>query len=359
MRVATFNVENLFDRPKILNLPHAPDSRNLLAKVDRLNALIRKTNYTDATKASILELHEALKEYINIEEDIGKLFKRSGTKIIGIKASGAADWKGGIQFKRSQFSDRQRENTGLVLKKINADIQCLVEVEGNQALAAFNAEILNRKFSRHLSIDSPRDPRGIDLGVYAGKPEFGTIRTNAFDKQGNSFIWSRDCLEIEFILPSGKSLHLLANHLKSKLTIGNSDSDARRKAQAARLAEILQTRYDLAKEYVIVAGDFNDTPDSKPLKQIFAVPGLQDVFDVAQTPAEDRWTYFFQNRREQIDYILVSDALAKKLTGVEVFRRGMSAVAEGLIPEIAPYPGFTSATTAASDHAAIAADFDL
>lgn len=359
MRIATFNVENLFDRPKILNLEDTAESSRLLAKVDKLNTLLKLKSYTDATKAKILDLYEALKGYIDIQEDVGKLFKKSGTKIIGVQASGAVDWYGGIQFKRKEFTDKQRSNTGFLIKQINADIQCLVEVEGNQALNDFNSEILKRRFSIHLSIDSPRDPRGIDLGVYGRGAHFGNIRTNAFDKEGNSFIWSRDCLEVEFILPSGKSLYMLANHLKSKLTLGKGDSDERRMRQAERLVEILEDRYDLKKDYVIVAGDFNDTPDSAPMKKIGAVKNLTDVFDLSDTPLEDRWTYYYKKKRTQIDYLFASEALAQKFTGVELFRRGMTAVAKGEIPEISPYPQFDGFSTAASDHAAIAADFDI
>jgi predicted extracellular nuclease len=178
MRIATFNVENLFDRPKILNGQDSVETKSALADVGKLDKLLKKKIYSPADKKEIVRLRKLLAPYIVIQEDIGKLMTTTGRVV----ATGAADWIGGIQFKRAQFSDQQRINTGFVIDTINADVQCLVEIEGNQALADFNREILQQKFQYHVSIDSPRDPRGIDLGIYSKTHALGQLRTNAFDR---------------------------------------------------------------------------------------------------------------------------------------------------------------------------------
>ena len=50
---------------------------------------------------------------------------------------------------------------------------------------------------------------------------------------------------------------------------------------------------------MIIAGDFNDTPGSAPLKPLLNNSGLFDTLAVANVSADQRWTYYFGN------YILV------------------------------------------------------
>lgn len=75
------------------------------------------------------------------------------------------------------------------------------------------------------------------------------------------------------------------NHFKSKL--GDPEkSDKRRTAQATRVSAILRDRYNLKTQCVIVARDFNDTPDSVPLRRLLDNPGLPDALEVANVPAD-------------------------------------------------------------------------
>lgn len=364
IRLATFNVENLFDRPLILNLKDQEKAAELLDMVKALQLLITKPSYSPADKSEIFRLYQELKDYIEIQEDVGKLFRRSGGfAITGVSASGASSWYGGITFKRSAFKTKQRENTAAMIKKINADIQCLVEVEGMKTMEDFNSNLLSRRFKQFLSIDSPIDPRGIDLGLYLRDPTIASIRTNMFDRQGSKQIWSRDCLEVACKLPSGETLHVLINHFKSKFGGDTPDAIAKRTRQAERVVEIVGERYDPAKDLYAVMGDLNDTPDSVPMHSMMNTALFKDVFDVTGRPADDRWTYYYggnpvAKRRTQIDYIFVSPKLAQKVRSVDVLRRGMSAVAEGKILGVTPYSDFTG-QTAASDHAAIVVELDL
>ena len=111
---------------------------------------------------------------------------------------------------------------------------------------------------------------------------------------------------------------------------------------------------------MIVLGDFNDTPDSAPLEPLLTVEGLNDVFDVAkpEIPRERRWTYHYK-KNEQIDYILISDALVAALEKVEVERRGIADLDDFSNGEQRSFETVTSWRNAASDHAAIVATFAL
>lgn len=356
IRFASFNVENLFSRARVLNHRSNAAVAGQLAKIEELNKRIHQTTpFTPADKRRILELYDELKEVIDIRENRGdKLFNRAKTKVV---AASGADWDGELMFEREEFTKVTRENTAQVIKSLKADVACLVEVEDRQALAEFNSQLLDsRKFKYPFCIDG-NDPRGIDVALLSNFP-LVSIKTHIFDGPGNSRTFSRDCLRTELQLPDGRSLHVLCNHFKSK-SGGESESDARRERQAKRVAEILQ-EYNLSKDLVIVAGDLNDTPDpDSPLRPLLDVPRLSDVLALAHpTDATARWTYHFR-KPEQIDFVLVSEPLKVALKDAGVERRGIHDLARLTGGKETQFKDVTSWSNAASDHGAVWAEFEI
>ena len=361
-RVASFNVENLFSRAKILNLRDHSAVDGKLKLVDQLNGLINKQSaFTAAQKQQIVDLYGNLKDYITIRENRGKkLFNRAKTKVV---AKSGTDWDGEIDFKRAQFSELARANTARVVKSVKADIACIVEAEDRLSLKAFDTDLLNSRFKYEMLLDG-NDPRGIDVGIYSRFP-LGGIWTHMFDKQGSTTVFSRDCPEYEVLLPNGKSLFMLCNHLKSKGYDSGGTASARRKMQAAAVADILRG-YDLAKDWVVVAGDMNDTPDSEPLKPLVQVKNLFDVLELQfGKQSKLRWTYEYQGKFDQIDHVLVSKPLKDAFVKAGVERRGIYNLEEltkkagGDIPLEVQYDTVTHWTNAASDHGAVWAEFKL
>ena len=60
LRLATFNVENLFDRAKALNTTTWEEGRPVLAAFDRFNTLANQAVYSEADKQAMLEALETL-----------------------------------------------------------------------------------------------------------------------------------------------------------------------------------------------------------------------------------------------------------------------------------------------------------
>jgi len=143
-------------------------------------------------------------------------------------------------------------------------VLCTVEVENRDVLGRFNSQVLGtNRFAHHMVIDG-NDPRGIDVGILSNLP-LRNVRTHVDDMDGSSHVFSRDCAEYELVLPSGASIWTLCNHFKSKGFGGQAANDVRRKKQAQRVAQVLAENFVLARDLVVVAGDFNDTSDSDPL----------------------------------------------------------------------------------------------
>lgn len=359
LRIASFNVENLFARAKVLNFRDTADGTALLKQIAEFQELIQRPSYA-GIKGQIKSRYNALKDYIEVREDRGKLFKRRGWAIVGVhpETDGAGDWDGSIEFKKERFSELTRENTARVIKDVKSDVACIVEAENRPVLNDFDGHLLGDRYPFNMLIDG-NDTRGIDVGVLSKHP-IGRVITHIFDKQGRSRIFSRDCLEVEILLPGPRSLHMLCNHFKSKLN-NDPSADDRRKLQASTVAKFLE-KYDLQTDLVVVAGDFNDTPDRPVLRPLLDVADLHDVLAL-QFPNEPkkRWTYFY-NGFNQIDYVLVSKPLKEAFVKAGVERRGIYAVKQltenvaGIDPEQS-YDTVTGPTNAASDHGAVWAEF--
>ena len=363
-RLASFNVENLFGRAKVFNYKDQNVGNRILSDIDKFSKLLRKKSYTPYVKGKILTLYNTgLKDYIKVRENRGKLFKYSGWAVTGVAASGAGDWDGEIEFKRARFNDIGRKNTAKVIKDTRADIVCIAEVENRPVLRAFDTHLLNSRYKYEMLIDCNNDPRGIDVGLYS-KFDIGGIWTHMFDKMGNKSVFSRDCLEVELFLPDGQPLYILCNHFKSRGYDYDGTSNAKRKRQATRVAEILKD-YDLRKDWVVVAGDLNDNPASKPLEPLLSVRNMHDVLKL-QYPNDPmkRWTYHY-NSFEQIDFLLVSKPLKERFRKAGVERRGMynlknlTTSSNGTVDVEQQYSKVTHASNAASDHGAVWAEFDF
>lgn len=355
LKIGTFNVENLFSRAKVINFQNEEHGAELLEIIKQLDTELEKTEYD---KPAIMALYEQVENVISIEADKGSFFKTvNGKRTVAPK--GRADWYGRIVYRRDTFSDVTRRNTAKVIRAINADVLCMVEVESRPVLKEFCTDVLSssgafKRYTHHMLIDG-NDDRGIDVSLASRFP-IRNLCSHIDDKNGTREIFSRDCLEAEVVLPNGTSIWMLLNHFKSKLGIP-ADTAAKRKLQTTRVAQILNEKYDLKKDLVVVAGDFNDTPDSDALAPLLSVPNLFDVVKLKLADA-DRWTYHL-NSNEQIDFLLVSKPLVDALQSVTIERRGIWKVDQFSGGTIQPFNTITKFVESASDHAAIVAEFSL
>jgi len=371
MRLASYNVENLFDRAKVMNLDTWADGRAVLEKFALLNQLLGKPGYSAADKRRMVQLLADLgleksdrSKFVILRRSRGDLLKRPKAGGIEILADGRADWSGSLELIDEPVDDEAMRNTARVLKELNADVIGVVEAESRPALAAFNTEILGGVGGtpfRHVMLIDGNDERGIDVGLMTrdGFP-IGTLRSHVDDRTGGGVpVFSRDCPEFEVTAPSGATLLVLVNHFKSKGYGSQADSNAKRHAQAERVAAIYRERRAAGAELIAVIGDFNDAPTSAPLKPLVRDTDLTDIFAL---PDFDDGGYpgthgLCGGISTKLDYILLSPALTSRVQAAGVFRKGMW-------PGVRPvrwetFPEVAAPKNAASDHAALWVDLDI
>lgn len=369
MRLASYNVENLFERPAIMNLPSWDDGRDILNHYAKLTKLLESETYTGSIREQILDTAEELgiknkpkSRYVELKEVRRKLFRRPQGKPVEVAVSGRGGWVGWVELVKARVTEAQVANTARVIKDVNAHVIGIVEAEHRTGLQSFNEQAIKSvggKRYEHVMLIDGNDDRGIDVALMTRSAyPIERMRSHVDDRDGASRIFSRDCPEYCLALPNGTNLWILVNHLKSKGYGSTASSNARRKRQAQRVREVYDGLAASGEKLIAVLGDMNDTPDSDPLtpltqngstlKDIFAWP----QFDDGGRPG----THGNCAASAKLDYILLSPDLFGAITAAGVFRMGMWGGKNG---DLWPRYEMDGPQDAASDHAAIWVDLAI
>ena len=370
MRVATFNVENLFDRPRIMNLDDWDDGRPVLDQYNELSDLLEKPIYATADKARMIQLLTALGlarsdtgPFVILRRNRGSLVTRRRNGQLEIKARGRSDWIGWLELRDAPVNATAILNTARVIRDLDADILGLVEAEHRIALAEFNRDLLpvvaGQPYRNIMLIDG-NDSRGIDVGLMTRDGyDIGLMRSHVDLRENGIPVFSRDCPEFQVRTPAGETIWVLLNHLKSKGYGRPADNDSRRQKQADYIAQFYRRLHDAGESLIIVMGDLNDTPDSDPLRPLLRATDLRDATEHSTfDPGEfaGRGTFRLGNDQDKIDYLLLSPALFDRVRASGIFRKGAWP---GSRPRRwTVYPELVGKIHAASDHHALWADIE-
>ncbi|MGQ0502467.1 MAG: endonuclease/exonuclease/phosphatase family protein [Panacagrimonas sp.] len=365
LRLASFNVENLFSRPIAMGYEDNAKGQPFLDAYHELNSLFAHPVYSDEDKARIVELMSTFKltgtrpnnKHLEFRKLRGTLLAKRGGRY-EVVAGGRADWVGWIELKEKEVNDRAILNTARVIAAVDADIIVLVEVEDRPGLQKFHDGVLlpllketGRGGYPYLLLIDGNDARGIDVGILSRFP-ITDISTHVFDLPGAPPIFSRDCAEYFIEVPGipGRLL-VMANHFASQ---GSDPTGTRRRApQAARVKQIVDDRLAQGFTHVLVAGDLNDEPDSTSLAPLVQHSPLKDALHAfaAQIDPTGKRLGTYGTGKAQLDYLLLSAPLLAAARGAGIERRG------GYAPRsFKSFDTVKSERDQASDHQAIWVD---
>lgn len=389
-RLATFNVENLFSRPRLFAAGDDAGATDALRGAAALQRLLDAKVY-NADEILRVWNEGRLARYVTVRCDRVNasdarsqrffFFQRDGDEsspAVSINSAirGRADWIGGIDLYGETLSGSQVQAIGKVIRRVDADVIGLCEVEDRRTLETFNVQVLGRKYPYCMLIEG-NDERGIDVGILSKHP-IVSLRSNAstvdpaekMRRDGSTpRLFNRDCLEAVIDLPGGRGrLSVLVAHLKAK---GGSaalevDTDRKRIRQSEEIARIVAERHARQGQpyRVAVVGDLNETPDragangaalggrQTSIDAVLTGSGLFDIIrhtlgrEASYTHVEERGG---QVRKGQIDYILLSPDLKAAAVSCGIDRSGQALWG----------PRAVTRAAAASDHAALYVDFDL
>ncbi len=367
MRLATFNVENLFRRPVVLDQPTWADGREQLNDYTKFNGIISKASYSGADKqwlVDFLDRYDMADRRIGkddpfqLNEVRGKLFKvPKGQTKAEIIVDGRGDWDGWLELRRHNVNHVAIENTARVVEALSADVLAVVEAEDRIALQRFNDSYLVPQgvgFMYNMLIDG-NDERGIDVGLYSKHP-IRSIHSNIGLGLPAERTFSRDCAEFEIETPGGDAIWVLVNHFKSKGYGSASSSNARRERQAKAVAEIYRNRV-ARNPKVAVVGDLNDTLGEHAAGAADPADGPRGRDEPPALSQRQRPSARHLRLGRQVEQDRLHPAVAGAV-GDGVRRRRRAARRGVWAPRTFPhFPEIGSAVEAASDHAAVWVDF--
>jgi endonuclease/exonuclease/phosphatase family metal-dependent hydrolase len=370
MKLASYNVENLFLRARALDQVDPRAGKAALQDQAKLNVLLQKECYTAADKKQILRLLKQLGlrndddggEYALLRQNRGHLLKRPTTGPVQVVANGRADWLGWVELKAQEVNVTATRATARVVKDLDADVLAIVEAESRPALVRFSDNLVRDAGGRpfgHIMLIDGNDDRGIDVGIMTRAPfAITSMQSHVDDKDAKGTVFSRDCAAYTVSTPNGNAIVVLVNHLKSKGFGGAKANDAKRRRQARRIKKIYEGLRKAGHKFVAVVGDMNDTPDSNALAPLLQHSDLKDISQHRHFTNDGRpGTFKNGTASNKIDYILLSPALFKQTRGGGVFRNGVWGGKNGdMFPH---YAEITTEQEAASDHAAIWAEIDV
>jgi endonuclease/exonuclease/phosphatase family metal-dependent hydrolase len=259
------------------------------------------------------------------------------------------------------FDSKTRELTASAIKELNADVLALQEIEAMDTLKKFSTQFLCTSGFKYKCLIDANDPRFIDVAVLSKYP-FAYIRTYQYDRtpSNTSYVFSRDCLEVGVELPSGSVFPIFVNHFKSMMD-GRPQTMSRRKIQAERVVQILNTRFNNnpgAATWAVL-GDLNDYLPSPGLDPLLRQPWLENA--IQRLPSAEQWTHYYSKKKEyhQLDYILLSYSLVNANSGVLPYieRRGLPKRA---MQYTGPrFPGVGNSDPKASDHCPIVIELNV
>ncbi len=238
-----------------------------------------------------------------------------------------------------------KQITAQAMRACNADVFALQEVEDLDTLKKFRDQYLGgREAWPHAIVIDGNDPRRIDVGVLSRFP-IVHVRSwqHLWSTRADAPRFNRDCLEVDVYEPGMGIVTLYINHFKSMRAPNRSTGPGRgltrerRVGQANAVKALVRERFgDAVNDAAfVVLGDLNDhLEDSSEgrsgIRDLVEWDAVENIVD--RMPEQERWTHHFQGYKRdnippgyrQLDFILPSRKLAALNAAVPIIeRRGL------------------------------------
>ena len=375
MKIATFNIQNLFHRDKSLAKIQAENA--VINWLDEMDHLIRKYSKTasDLNRIKYISLllgfeKMSSKSYAVMRKRGGELFFRECHTSGEMKANSLTDWTGWLALQTIPVDPLATLNKARIIAEVNADVLVLQEVEDRNSLFDFNNQFLP-KFNgvpyRELLVLQGNDGRGQEIGMLTKNGfQIQEIRTysNELDDSGKP-VFDKNLVKYEITTPSKNKIYLLAVHLLEQGK-DKENCDALRFRQARRIAEIYRQLRDQGKEHVIVAGTLNAVPYCFSLAPLLQKTDLKDVskhssFNVAGEKEKDAGYLHMNAYRmglniKQRDYLLLSPEMFRRVKNSGLNR---SAILPAIASQWPVYDTVKNGKQAASIHPVVWGEIEI
>ncbi|WP_430905720.1 hypothetical protein [Maribacter sp. 2-571] len=362
MKIATFNIQNLFHRDK--SLLDNPKSKSITDWIQELDTLMRKSGKTISEQERIRELSFLLGfektkplPYAVLRRKAGLLYLKGIHHSTETRAGHLTNWNGWIELQTKPIPPSATDNKARVIANVNADILLLQEVEDRASLEDFNQKVLPKfdcKPYDHSLVIQCNDMKGLEIAILLrGGYTLQTIKTHLIGGYSDLF---QNLIEYEISTPTSEKIYVLATYL-ARQTDDIKIADTIRKSQVENIARIYKGLVAQGKTNVIIAGTFNTPSYCDSLAPLFQNTDAKDItkhfsFEVVTDEGEDA-TYFRLGAYrmgvniKQKDYLLFSPVLFEQMQDSGLNRKAMWPNKK---PQWSTYKEVTSRYNSASEH---------
>ncbi|MFD2562933.1 hypothetical protein [Aquimarina rubra] len=362
MKIATYNIQNLFHRDK--SLMKQSISKSMSDWITELDTLMRKPTTNVPEQDRIRELSFLIgfektsqKPYAIMRRKAGLLYMKGIHHSIETKASELTNWNGWIALQTLPIKPLATKHKAQVIADVNADILLLHEVEDRSSLEEFNQVILPeikcKPYAQSFVIQS-NDMKGLETAILLRDGyKLQSVKTHLIGGYSDAF---QHLLEFEITTPTAQKIWVLGIYL-AKQDVDVKTADVIRKSQVKNIASIYEKLITEGKKNVIITGTFNAPSYCDSLSPLVQQTDVKDItkhlsFEVDIDEGDDA-TYFRLGAYrlgvniKQKDYMLLSPALYKKMTDSGLNRKAVWPVKR---PQWSIYKSITNKTLAASEH---------
>jgi len=256
--------------------------------------------------------------------------------------------------------ETSKQITAKSIKEIDADILALQEVDNLKVLDRFVSKYLGGMKYKHKMLIDAFDPRNIDVALVSKYPitNVKTYRAER-NRKNTASLFSRDCLEVDIDV-NGKAFTVYVNHFKSMMGGRDNTYLRRKEQadRVSEIITSRWQEQRFEGNYAVI-GDFNDYLEGQSsIEGLISHQGLVEIGK--RVSEEDRWTHYWArgNEYRQLDYLLLSPEIAEPGTVIpEVMRKGLPYRAERYDGERFEFVGENDPK--ASDHCPVYVDLAL
>ena len=365
MKIATFNIQNLFHRH--MELINTTRTKNATDWISELDNLLRKPIKSSVDNERINGLSFLLgfekiedNPYAILKKRAGELCFKGRVLENTTKASFLTDWQGWVKLGNRPIHEKAIFSKAYMIAETNPDILVLQEVEDRASLMEFNTEflpLLKITPYQQVMVLETNDPRGLGMGILLKQGyHLNGFKNHLHDLDDEGFtLFDVDCQEYAIVTPQGDTIWILSNQFSLEAS--------NRKKQAKKVAETYQQMRADGKELIVVCGTLNDVSYSDRLSSLLRETDLTDVSKQKRFKSDtDRGkdgsyfrlgAYRMGVNIKQQDYLLLSPKLFENVKNA-----GMNRM--GTWPEQKPnwklYPSISNKNQAASEHPLIWAE---
>ncbi len=337
MKIATFNVQNLFHRDRsLLQKTRGKCVSDWIVEFDALLLKERCPSNTERLKelSFLLDFDKTYNNpYVVMRKKAGALYLKGMNCSKELKSGELTDWNGWIKVQTLPIDPEATNHKAMVISEIDPDILVLQEVEDKMSLDEFNNFILPKfncaSFSESILIPSSEGKSREQALLLKNGYHLESIKVHTIDETETP---TQELLEYEIQTPKGINIHLLSAYFYEN-KLNKEKAFEIRKNQAYQVSVIYKMLQMHGKTNIVITGTLNAPSYCNSLAPLLQETDLKDVcknktFNVDFDEGKDA-TYFRLGAYrmgvniKQKDYLLLAPALFTKVKSSGLNRKGV------------------------------------